>query len=387
MRDGRIPAAEISAFHARQIAGFNDEQLDKELKELWGEVRVSAAEKKTLIERYKVELTAKSDQQADLSAGRALFQKSCANCHVLYGQGRLIGPDLTGMAVHPKHELLIHILDPSRSVEGNFRLYTVELADGRVLSGMLAGESRTAIEIVDNEAKRHAIAREDIEDLVMSPKSVMPEGFEKQVKPEELNHLLEFLTQRGQFVPLDLRKVATSVSTQGMFVSREADAERLIFPDWTPKTFAGVPFVLVDPQGDRVPNVVLLNAENGTFPRTMPKSVELPCNMPVKALHFLSGVSGWGYPYGDENSVTMIVRLKYADGKVEDHPLRNGVEFADYIRVVDVPGSKLAFRLRGQQIRYFSVTPERPESIASVELVKGPDRSAPVVMAITAESR
>ena len=59
----------------------------------------------------------------------------------------------------------------------------------------------------------------------------------------------------------------------------------------------------------------------------------------------LSGVSGWGFPYGEKGSVSMIVRLHYADGKTEDHPLRNGVEFADYIRTVDVPGSKLAFTL------------------------------------------
>ena len=58
-------------------------------------------------------------------------------------------------------------------------------------------------------------------------------------------------------------------------------------------------------------------------------------------------------------TVSMIVRLHYADGKTEDHALKNGVHFADYIRQVDVPGSKFAFALRGQQIRYLAVTPKR----------------------------
>ena len=125
--------------------------------------------------------------------------------------------------------------------------------------------------------------------------------------------------------------------------------------------------MLVDPQGDRVPNVVLLYGPQGKFPPRMPRSVELPCNAQAKAIHFLSGVSGWGYPYGRKGSVSMIVRLHYADGTVEDHPLENGVHFADYIRVVDVPGSKLAFNLRGQQIRYLSRRSprERTRSIAS----------------------
>jgi hypothetical protein len=82
----------------------------------------------------------------------------------------------------------------------------------------------------------------------------------------------------------------------------------------------------------------------------------------------------------------MIVRLEYEDGTIEEHPLNNGEHFADYIRRVDVPQSELAFDLRGRQIRYFNVTPERREPLKSLQLVKGPDSTAPVVMAITVEA-
>jgi hypothetical protein len=337
--------------------------------------------------RILAELMPLTEQTGDAARGKEVYKKQCGKCHVHSGEGQKIGPDLTGMAVHPKRELLAHILDPSRSVEGNYRVYTVVLNDGRVLSGMLAGESQTAVEIIDTEAKRHAIPREDIEELVGSSKSLMPEGFEKQITPAEMTDLLEFLTQRGKYVPLDLAKVATVVSTKGMFHGPESDVERLIFSDWSPKTVDGVPFYLVDPQGDRTPNVVLLNGPNGTIPPKMPKAVTLPVRMPARAIHLLSGVSGWGFPYGEKGSVSLIVRLKFADGQTEDHPLLNGEHFADYIRVVDVPKSKLAFRLRGQQIRYLTVIPQRAEPIESLELVKGPDSTAPVVMAVTVESR
>ena len=80
------------------------------------------------------------------------------------------------------------------------------------------------------------------------------------------------------------------------------------------------------------------------------------------------------------------MRLHYADGTVEDHRLQNGIHFADYIRVVDVPRSKLAFTLGTQQIRYLSIEPKRKDQIDRIELVKGPDRSAPVVMAVTVEA-
>ena len=82
----------------------------------------------------------------------------------------------------------------------------------------------------------------------------------------------------------------------------------------------------------------------------------------------------------------MIVRLHYEDGKTEDHALKNGIDFADYNHRVNVPGSQLAFTLRGKQLRYLVVRPERAARIENIEFVKGSDDTAPVVMAVTIES-
>jgi hypothetical protein len=117
----------------------------------------------------------------------------------------------------------------------------------------------------------------------------------------------------------------------------------------------------------------------------MPKSVAVPCDSPARAIHFLSGVSGWGHPHGEHGSTSMIVRLHYEGDVTEDHPLNNGQHFADYAGRVDVPGSKFAFQLRGQQIRYLAVFPRRTDSIKQIELIKGTDDTAPVVMAVTVE--
>jgi putative membrane-bound dehydrogenase-like protein len=322
----------------------------------------------------------------DADAGKALFKKHCMLCHTHSGEGAKIGPDLTGMAVHPKEHLLIEILDPSRSVEGNYRAYSVTTNDGKVVFGLLASETKTTVEIIDPQAKKHVLQRDNIDKLDVSPKSLMPEGFEKQLNEQELTDLLEFLTKRGKFLPLPLDKVASVVSTKGMFYSEDAPTERLILPDWSPRTVEGVPFVLTDPQGDRVKNVVLLYGPNGKIPPTMPKSVTLPCNSSAKAIHLLSGVSGWGSPYSAAGSVSMIVRLHYADGKTEDHELKNGEHFADYIRRVDVPGSKFAFTMRAQQMRFLTVTPKQSDVIKQIELLKGRDATAPIVMAVTVET-
>jgi putative heme-binding domain-containing protein len=291
------------------------------------------------------------------------------------------------MAVHPKAELLAHILDPNRSVEGNFRVYTVLTSDGMVINGFLASESRTVLELFDAEGKKQTVLREDIEELVASTKSLMPEGFEKLIPPSQMQDLLELLTQRGKYQPVDMSTIATITSAKGMFHNKDSETERLLFKDWSPKDFQGVPFRLTDPQEGITKNIVLLQGLSGPVSAKMPKSVAVACRQSVRAIHLLSGVSGWGYPANRRPTVSMIVRLHYTDGQTEDHKLKNGIHFADYIARHDVPKSEFAFQLRQQQIRYLSVIPDRSDTIEQIEFIKGPDKSAPVIMAITLETR
>ena len=339
-------------------------------------------------DRQKVvdQLMGAAKVQGDVQLGKAEFVKHCANCHVMGGEGGKVGPDLTGMAVHPKEELLVHILDPNRSVEGNYRTYTVLMQDGRILNGLLASESRTSIELIDAQANRLPILRDEIELLQQSNKSLMPEGFEQQITADGFQNLLAYLTDTGPLVPLSLEKVANLNTTEAMFHLGGGRAERMILSDWSPRTIQGVPFLLIDPTGDK-PNAILLHGSNGDIAPRMPKRVSLPAPLSAKAIHLLSGVSGWGAPIGKKGDVVLIVRLHYAGGQQEDHPLQNGVHFADYIRRVDVPGSQHAITFQGgQQMRYLAITPARQDQpLQTIELIKGDAPSAPLVMAVTVE--
>ncbi|MFO0809103.1 MAG: PVC-type heme-binding CxxCH protein [Gemmataceae bacterium] len=380
---GTVPFADLSLEQKQALAVHPDQRLRNRATALLrrGDALPNADRQKVIDE-----MTVVTKEKGDVAAGKQVFKNNCAKCHVHGSEGERVGPDLTGMAVHPKEHLLTEILDPSRSVEANFRIYTVTTTKGQLLSGLLASESRTSIELIDSEGKRKALLREEINELSASNKSLMPDGFEKLLSRKDFTDLLEFLTARGKYLPLALDKVATIVSTKGMFNSEDSRLERLIFRDWTPKTFEGVPFQLVDPQGDRVRNVIMLYGPQGTLPPKMPKTVSLPCNAPAKAVHLLSGVSGWGYTASAKGTVSMTVRLHYAGGATEDHSLKNGEQFADYIRQIDVPGSKYAFNLNGRQVRYLAVEPKRKDKIERIEFVKGPDDTAPVVMAVTVES-
>ncbi len=341
------------------------------------------ADRQKLVEAW-LELT---QQSGDATNGKAVYQKHCALCHRHGDLGNNIGPNLTGMAVHPKAELLVNILDPNRSVEGNFRTYNIQTSDGSIVTGMMAGESKTAIEIVNVQGKREVVLREDIEQITGSQKSLMPEGFETQMTRDEMRDLLEFLTSKGKYVPLSIASVASVVTTRGMFFEPDGEVERMVFPDWNPKMFRDVPFVLVDPQDDRVPNAIMLYGPSGKVAPRMPKEVDVVCNAPAVAIHFLSGVGGWSFPASREGSTSMIVRITYEDDSTEDHVLINGEHFADYIRRVDVPGSEFAFDLAGRQVRYLSVQPRERKSLKKISLIKGNDPTAPVVMAMTLQTQ
>jgi putative heme-binding domain-containing protein len=128
--------------------------------------------------------------------GREVFEKNCIACHVLDGKGGRIGPELTGIGVRPKTEILTEILDPNRSVEANYKLWTLTQKDGESLSGRLDAETATSVEILDTTGTKHVIQRSTIAKLESSGQSIMPGGFE-QLPTQDLTDLLEYLATAG----------------------------------------------------------------------------------------------------------------------------------------------------------------------------------------------
>ena len=74
-----------------------------------------------------------------------MFLKSCANCHRLDREGTPVGPDLFGIRNQPKEAILLHILIPEYEITPGFGAYLVETTDGRILAGLLVGETPTQV--------------------------------------------------------------------------------------------------------------------------------------------------------------------------------------------------------------------------------------------------
>jgi putative membrane-bound dehydrogenase-like protein len=200
MAAGRIPRTELSAFHARQIRSFNDEALSKLLVEAWGELRESAADKKQLIEKLKADLKPEVLKQANLSNGRMLFTAVCGACHMMYGQGGKIGPDLTGSGRASLDYLLENIADPSGVVSADYRMSILTLKDGRQLSGVIAGKTDRTLTL-RTLTESMTLDQAEVVKTETSPLSMMPEGLLLAFPPDQVRDLIAYLMHPVQ-VPL-----------------------------------------------------------------------------------------------------------------------------------------------------------------------------------------
>jgi putative heme-binding domain-containing protein len=190
---GKVRVDQLTLDQKQALAAHRDRRIAGRARVLLGRGGLPDPDRQKVID----ELGPAVLRGGDPARGKQIFQQQCAKCHTHSGEGGKVGPDLTGIATHPKGELLVFILDPSRAVEGNFIQYTVATADGRILNGLLASETKTAVELVDAEGKTHVLQRADIEELTASKKSLMPDGFEKQLGTEGLADVLEFLARPG----------------------------------------------------------------------------------------------------------------------------------------------------------------------------------------------
>ncbi len=197
MAGGSIPRADLSSYQARQIRSMNDAGLSRQLAETWGEIRETSADRRAEIARLKTQLTSATLAKADKGRGRVQFNKLCASCHTLYGHGGAIGPDLTGSGRDNLDYLLENIVDPSATVNADFRMSVVALRDGRVLNGLVRSPNDRTITL-QSQTEAMVLPRNEIEEIKGSPLSLMPEGQLGPLSPDEIRDLFAYLMHKTQ---------------------------------------------------------------------------------------------------------------------------------------------------------------------------------------------
>ncbi|MCP4855423.1 MAG: c-type cytochrome [Fuerstiella sp.] len=129
----------------------------------------------------------------DSIRGAVLFKKLCINCHKVRDEGHEVGPNLASITNKATDAMLTSILDPNVAVESKYFSYVVVTKNGRSFNGLLASETGTSITLLAAEGKRQSILRSDIDELQASTKSLMPDGLEKDLKPQDLADVIRFV--------------------------------------------------------------------------------------------------------------------------------------------------------------------------------------------------
>ncbi len=333
-------------------------------------------------------LTPEVEKPGDAVKGKALFTTTCAICHKLDNLGADIGPALTGMGAHGPAELLVAIVDPNREVDPSFSAWNIETRSGQIYAGIIARENPASI-MLKSLAGVQEVKVSDIKSRVNTGRSLMPEGFEG-LGAEGLRDILAFIcgADGQRFRVVDLKSAFTADTRQGLYASQASAGDTIPFKKFGTVSFEGVPFSIVDPAKNPSGNnvIVLKGGPARSFSKSLPQRVEARVGgFRANRLHFLGGVTGWGFNGQGTPDDVLKVTVTYSDGQNEVIVCQNGVEFADYRPRVDVPGSKFADLVSAHQLRFFSKPLKRTAPIEKIALESFDTNAAPTTVAITAE--
>ena len=184
----------IPSYLARSLRDL----LGKEFTEVYGEIQELNQNTQEMITTYRKMITLEALEEASASRGRVVFNKTCAACHLMYGEGGKIGPNLTGSNRANLDYLLLNSLDPSADVPESYRMVIVQTVDGRVLNGVIAEENNQRIILKTVDQPELIVSKADIDARKVSELSMMPAGQLQKLKDQELFDLIKYMQTTEQ---------------------------------------------------------------------------------------------------------------------------------------------------------------------------------------------
>ena len=194
LRENRIPKRDVPAYAARQLRRV----LGSGFLEVWGPLDQLSAEKVAAIAKYKALLTDEALSSADARKGREMYDNLCGVCHKMYGDGGILGPDITGSNRTNIDYLLSNILDPSAEIQDDYKMVMVTTRDGRTYAGNIASENERTLTLRVVGQDSVLINKSNIQSRESSELSMMPEGIFANLTDEEVLNLVAYLMTTRQ---------------------------------------------------------------------------------------------------------------------------------------------------------------------------------------------
>ncbi len=188
-----IPTKDLTAPLARLIQGVKRKDFDEWLTKNWGSLQQSDAQRLAEIKRYRKFLGDDAILRADVKNGQAIYERTCAACHNLFGKGGEIGPHLPGNFTDVDY-LLQNILDPNAIIGRDFQQTFVTTTDGNFVAGVVTAEDERTLTL-KTLATPVTLAKENIAKRELSPLSMMPAGLLNALQEPEVRDLFLYLRQ------------------------------------------------------------------------------------------------------------------------------------------------------------------------------------------------
>jgi putative membrane-bound dehydrogenase-like protein len=190
IKDKSIEKRDVPASVARQLRRV----VGSGFVEIWGPID-QLPSNELAYKKYRELLTPKALEKASLSKGQLLFKRTCGSCHKMYGEGGIIGPDLTGSNRSKVDYLLFNVLEPSGEIQDDYKLVVITTRDGRTYSGNVVAENERQItmRIVGQEAA--VINKSNIQSREVMPVSMMPNGLFETLTNAEVTDLVGYLSR------------------------------------------------------------------------------------------------------------------------------------------------------------------------------------------------
>ena len=194
---GQVERKDVSVFIVRQMQSLKNRSLNDRVAKVWGAVRSTPDSTRLQMAKFRTQLAPTSLQHADRSKGRNVFQQTCASCHVLFGEGGKIGPDLTGSQRSNVDYLLENILDPNAIVPNEYQVTVLALKDGRIITGLVKSDADGVLMVQTDKELLRVLAK-DVESQQKTKQSMMPEGLLTKLKDDEVRDLVGYLAGATQ---------------------------------------------------------------------------------------------------------------------------------------------------------------------------------------------
>ncbi len=185
-----IRPAELDRDKQTLLLAFPQADLKERAKTLLGSVGGNRAE---VVQGHQPVLSL----TGDAAAGKVVYAKICIQCHRAGSEGHQVGPDMASFQNKAPADLLIAILDPNREAQPIYTTYTAVTLQGQVATGIIAAENATSLTLRRAEGKEETLPRDQLEDLISNGVSLMPEGLEKDLTPQQFADVIAFIKGLG----------------------------------------------------------------------------------------------------------------------------------------------------------------------------------------------